>query len=119
MNKLLKRIIVFSFFILLLFPQSSQAGFEFPNPLENIEDLPDFLKVLWKIIFDLAIVLAPLLIVYAGFLFVTAAGNPDTIKKAKDVITWTIVGLVIILISGGIASVIKDVLKQGSSPIGP
>ena len=39
------------------------------------------------------------LAVYAGFLWMTAQGNEDSIKKAKDILTGTVVGLFVILSS--------------------
>lgn len=35
--------------------------------------------------------------VYGGFLYLTSQGAPDTIKKAKGILTNTIIGLLIIL----------------------
>ncbi|EKD78659.1 MAG: hypothetical protein ACD_41C00303G0007 [uncultured bacterium] len=42
------------------------------------------------------------LLVYAGFLWVWARGNQDEVKKAKDMIQGTVIGLVIVLAALGI-----------------
>lgn len=42
------------------------------------------------------------LLLYAGFLWLWARGNADEVKKAKDIIIGTIIGLVIVLASLGI-----------------
>jgi len=46
------------------------------------------------------------LIVYGGFLWMTAAGNPEQVKKAKGLIVNSIIGLVIILAAYSITSFI-------------
>lgn len=40
-----------------------------------------------------------ILIVYAGFLWMTAAGNEDRVTKAQQILTASVIGLVIILTS--------------------
>ena len=41
-------------------------------------------------------------IIYGGFLFLTAQGDPGRIKKGKDSITWGVIGLIIALLSWSI-----------------
>lgn len=56
--------------------------------------------------------LALILIIYSGFLWMTAAGNDDQISKAKSTITAAIIGLVIILSAYAISTfVIKQLYK--------
>ncbi len=81
----------------------------FENPLtastfeELIENLIDF-------IFWVAVVIVPLMIIVAGFYFLTAAGNPDKVRTAKSIILWTIVGFVIVLLAKGIVSMVKEII---------
>lgn len=42
---------------------------------------------------------ALLMFVYGGFLWMTAAGNEDRVKKGKDVLLWAVAGLFIIFTS--------------------
>jgi len=42
------------------------------------------------------------LLLYAGFLWLWARGNAEEVKKAKDIIIGTVIGLVIVLASLGI-----------------
>lgn len=48
-------------------------------------------------------------IVYAGFLMVTAGGDDGQLEKGKNVITWAVIGIVIILLSYGIVNVVVGV----------
>ncbi|EKE01303.1 MAG: hypothetical protein ACD_21C00164G0002 [uncultured bacterium] len=42
------------------------------------------------------------LLLYAGFLWIWARGNAEEVKKAKDIIVGTVLGLIIVLASLGI-----------------
>ena len=55
-------------------------------------------------------IIAVIIIIYAGFLWMTAAGNTDRIDKAKKIMTGGVIGLIIILASFGIATFILRVL---------
>ncbi len=39
------------------------------------------------------------MLVYAGFLFMTAAGNSDRERKALDIMLWSGLGIIVILSS--------------------
>lgn len=43
--------------------------------------------------------LAVILVIVAGFLYVTSAGDPNKIKKAKDIILYVAVGLLVIVVA--------------------
>lgn len=101
--------------------ESKTIGFEIPNPLKGgATDLAGLVKVLAQWLFNLAIPIAVIMIIYAGVLFLTAQGNPTTITKAKDVLKYAVIGLAIILIGSGFVTLIQSILELGSpSPSGP
>lgn len=76
------------------------------NPLAA-DTLEEALNAFINFLFWLAMAVAPILIVYAGFLLLTAAGDPAKISKAKQVITWTLVAVAIILFAKGLPALIK------------
>lgn len=82
---------------------------EIENPLkaESFEDLIDSLI---NFIFWISIAIAPLMIIIAGFYWLTAAGNPDRIKTALNIIKWTVIGFAIILFARGLVAIIGHVL---------
>ncbi len=82
---------------------------ELINPLAA-DTLEEALNAFINFLFWLAVVVAPILIIYAGFLLLIAAGDPAKISKAKQVITWTLIALVIILFAKGLPALIKGVL---------
>ena len=64
--------------------------------------------------------IAVVLVIYAGFLWMTAAGNEDKIKRAKDVLKAAVIGLVIILSAFAIVSFVLNNLTQAiNGPGGP
>jgi len=59
-------------------------------------------------------VVALVLILYAGFLWMTAGGDEEKVKKAKQIITQAIIGLAIILSSYAITSFIVSRLTEAT-----
>ena len=53
-------------------------------------------------------VIALLFFIYAGFLWMTAQGKPDIIKKARDIMIWAVLGIVVILSSYSILGYVFD-----------
>ena len=51
-------------------------------------------------------IIAVLLVLYAGFIWMTAAGNPDRVTKAKQILSAAVIGLVIVITAFGIVSFI-------------
>ncbi|MBI2574040.1 MAG: hypothetical protein HYV78_01440 [Candidatus Wildermuthbacteria bacterium] len=78
-----------------------------PLPSENFKELLDNIT---NFIFNVAIVLSPILVVYAGFLFLTAAGNPKQAVTARNVLLWTAIGFIVILLSKGLIKVLEGIL---------
>lgn len=51
--------------------------------------------LLWAIISAVSV----LVIIIAGFMYVTSAGNPDKTKKAKNAIMYALIGLVVAILA--------------------
>jgi heme/copper-type cytochrome/quinol oxidase subunit 3 len=77
------------------------------HPQQVVGLLSSVLGFVWTI---MGIVVV-LMLLYAGFMFVTAGGAEDNIKKAKDMVKWSLVGIVVMLLSGGIMALIENFLK--------
>lgn len=52
------------------------------------------------------------LVVYAGFLYLTASGDDAKVKKAKTLLTQSIIGLIIIVAAYAIAAFVIDALTE-------
>lgn len=64
------------------------------------------LNFLWWIV----VALVPLMIVIAGFYFVTAAGDPAKVEKAKGIILYTVIGFFIVLLARGLIELLQRIL---------
>lgn len=53
---------------------------------------------------------ATIMVIYGGVLYVTSAGNDDSVGKAKNIIMYAVIGIVIILLS---FALINTVLGAG------
>lgn len=87
----------------------ARCPFGFENPLETGK-FKTIINTLIDSIFKIALVLAPLMIIIAGFLFVTAGDNLERAAKAKRIIIWTIIALIVILLAKGIWSLVQQIL---------
>ncbi|MFA6475294.1 MAG: hypothetical protein WCV88_03800 [Patescibacteria group bacterium] len=55
------------------------------------------------------------LIIVAGFLWLTAGGNEEQIKKSKDIMKGAVIGLVIVLGSYGIAQYLFTAIQLATT----
>ena len=114
MKKLSDRIIFSALFLFLLVPLFIYANdvVEIENPITatSVEAvINNVVKFVWR----LALILAPLMIIIGAFYLITAAGDPEKIKIGKKIITWAIVGIVVVLLSTGVKSIIEEILSHG------
>jgi hypothetical protein len=85
------------------------------NPLacttfsECIEKITSF--ILW-----IGIAIFPIIIIIAGFLFITSGGDPEKVRTAKRIIFWSFIGLIIVLSGKGIVAVIGQLPGIGPGP---
>jgi magnesium-transporting ATPase (P-type) len=113
-SSVLKIIIVLVLFN-IIFPLRALAV-TFNNPLCDPTDPtcnPSFTDIINKIInfiFWVGVVIFPIMAIIAGFLFLSSGGDPSKVKKAKDLLLYSIIGLFIVLLAKGIISVIKSLL---------
>ncbi len=78
------------------------------------EDIRVVIARLIRAAFGFLGIIAVLLVLYAGFLWMTAAGEADKIERAKKTLTAAIIGLVIMLSAYGITSfIISRLLGEG------
>lgn len=83
--------------------------------LPNATDV-DIEKVVNRIInwlFAILMILVVAFVIYAGILFVTAQGSDDTIAKARKMLLYAVIGVVVALISRGIQPFLEKVITTG------
>ena len=98
-------LIVFSvMFLVYVFPNVAVAQPDDPpappvqiqNPIAS-QTLQEFVKDILDIVVKVSMPFLVVMIIYAGFTYVTAQGNSVKVEKAHSMILWTIVGAGIIL----------------------
>lgn len=91
----------------------------FNPPLGNGTAGGSDLKTIFLNVLDVAqtimIMLTTLYLIFAGFMFVTAKGDPGKLKKARDALLWGLIGAALILcaevLAYGIGDTVKEVFK--------
>lgn len=90
----------------------SESATAFNNTGLSKEDPRTIIANLIKVVLGFLGTIAVLLVIYSGFLWMTAGGKPDNIKKAKDIMSAAVIGLIIILISYGVTIFVTNTLSN-------
>ena len=93
---------------LLLLPVLTSAV-EFQNPLEY-GTFDELVTAIISFIFTIAVVVTPLMIIIGAFYLLTAAGDPKRVETGKTIISYALIGLVVILLARAIIYVIKSAI---------
>jgi Type IV secretion system pilin len=83
------------------------------NPLK-FESIQDFIVAVLNVIIVIATPIIVIFIIFAGFQYVTAKGNPEAIKNATRSLTYAIIGGVLIIGAVAIAEIIKGLVTAFS-----
>jgi hypothetical protein len=79
------------------------------NPLKA----PDFETLVNNIIsflLTLALVFVPIIIIIGAYFIMTAGGDPGKVAKGKNIIIYSLIALVIILLAKSLVAIIKEIL---------
>lgn len=98
-------------------PGSGTGGVSINNKLinpigPNLDTLEDFIVKIIEIALYVIVPILALMIIYTGFLFVAAQGNPEKLKKAKSALAFTLIGAALILGAFVITSAIKSTVEE-------
>jgi len=103
MNKTKYKKISFLLIVVLLIPvivladEESGSSNKITTTIENITN--------W--VYAISTGVAVLMYTIGGFLWMSDAGNAERVKMAKNIIVSTTIGLIIVLLAAGLASVIE------------
>ncbi|PKM89277.1 hypothetical protein CVU83_00445 [Candidatus Falkowbacteria bacterium HGW-Falkowbacteria-2] len=73
-----------------------------PYNAANENTLPETIGTIVKAALSLLGIIFVVLIVYAGYNWMTASGNEESVSKAKKILTSAVIGLIIVLSAWGI-----------------
>jgi hypothetical protein len=100
-------------FSLLMLPAISFAASHtsLVNPVK-FPTIERFIEGALRAVVTIALPIVAFFIVYSGFLFVKAQGNPDELKTAKENFKWVILGSALILGAWVLATLIAGTVSQ-------
>ena len=81
------------------------------NPITS-NSIPEFIHTFLVKALELGIPVVALAVVYCGFLFVAARGNPEKLTKAKGALLYTLIGAAILLGAWAIATLISNTIAS-------
>ncbi len=119
-NFILAFVIVFLFFsslTVLAQPNTTNTNVtpsqfsKLKNPIKS-STIQEFVRNILEGVLKVGIPLVALAIIYSGFLFVTALGNPGKIEEAKKTLTNTIIGAALLLGAWGLSELIVETVKK-------
>lgn len=84
-------------------------NFQIENPI-GARDLDELIGKLTDALRNLAIPVGVVMILWGGFNYLTAAGNPGKIQKANKILLYTAIGLAVVFIGGGFVDLIKSII---------
>lgn len=88
----------------------SMPSFVIQNPLAIEGGLQEILALIINFLTNITFIIAPIMYLWAGFQYLTSAGDDKKIKSAKNTIIWTTVGVLIILMAEGVIYIVQDLL---------
>lgn len=104
----MKKIIPILALLALIIPIGISAE-SIENPL-IWDDIKEVISAVINFIFYVGLAVTPLMIIIAGFLILTAGGDPKKVEQGRHTIIYTLIGLFIILFAKGIISVLNQVI---------
>lgn len=115
-NKVFKTILGLSVISFLFFINPSIAFLAetpgLPNPLPGIDTLGELIVRVLQVTLGLVGVIAVAVLIYGGLVMITSSGNPERVKKAKDILLWAILGIAVIVISGTLVNYVLQTLQN-------
>ncbi|MBI4119887.1 MAG: hypothetical protein HY454_00285 [Parcubacteria group bacterium] len=86
---------------------------ESPRGIRNPIDAENFTAIIVKIAdwaSAIAVPLMALVVLFAGYTYLTSGGNADQVTRANKTLTWAVAGFIIVLLAKSAAVLIKNIL---------
>ena len=119
-RKIIIPFLVLIVFVIQLFPtitifakdQTTFGSATIENPVGPRTDIMTLVGNLLKLIAELGAVVCVFFIIYSGFLFIKAQGEPAELSKAKSVFMWSVIGAAVLLGASVIAELITGTVQS-------
>lgn len=111
MGLYLPKLLILLLLVSVLLPFVAEGVIKIDNPLEA-ETFQALIDNIIKFMFQLAIWIAPIMFIVAGFYFFTAAGSPEKVTTAKKIVLYTLIGLLIIFSARALVAVFENIFLK-------
>ncbi len=90
-------------------PPEFSGTVEVPNPIKR-SDIAEIIEASLLWLLGIAGSVALLMLIIAGVMYITSFGDEQKVVTAKKIFNFTVVGLILVLLSYSIIVVLRDVL---------
>lgn len=90
---------------------SGGTGCSLTNPLGTIDTPQALIGKIINSVLGVVGSLALLMFVYGGLTWMTSSGSQEKVKKGRDIIVWSAIGLAIIFASYGLVRILLNSVK--------
>lgn len=105
-----KKIVSLIIFVCLFCFASTALAVTLTDPLNGVK-FPDLLKKIATAVGTLIAGIGTVMLIVAGFYFLTSAGSPERVGVAKKALTYAIIGIVVGLAASSIADWVANIAK--------
>lgn len=95
---------------LFVFAGLAQGGIQIDNPLQGVNSIGELLTKIADGVGTIIAALGTIMIIVAGILFLTSAGDPTKMTNARKAFFYAIIGIAIGITAKTIVAVVKEVL---------
>ncbi len=78
----------------------------------GVSNVESFIRNVITVLAGLAGLVATGFFVVGGFTYITSSGNPEQLDKAKRTLTWSAIGLAIVIAAFVLANIVTSIAKQ-------
>jgi len=87
-------------------------------PETSAQDMMDIVKKIVNWVFTFLILTVVIMILVAGYMFVTGGANPETTGKARNVLMYALIGFAIAMLAKGIIALVSAFInKEVKNPL--
>lgn len=102
-------------------PAGAADGAETPPPVQQLTnplgagaDIPEIIARVIKAVLGIVGSIGLLMFIYGGFLWMTAGGNEERVKKGREVLVWATLGLLVIFSAYAILNFVIGALTRSA-----
>jgi len=96
---------------LLILPVVVSADLLGEGPSEDV-DIETTLGNIRNLVFGIFLFFAAIMLIWAGFTFVTAGGDSTKVSAAREKVLYALIGIVVAVASAGIIQFVKNTLVE-------